>query len=521
MRIKAEDILRNVEVKVEGQELKLSGQLDLSVQLSGIGKNVPDELEVDVEDAGQDLKRALYQALLVQADREEVLRVREGKEGTGIQRIGHRCMSFQTRFGTVPVDRIRIMHRADGTTEVPSARAWETPQHDYFTSGLRNAVCDELRDRTVRRTCKSLCIRAGQPDFVSDTTVLRILHEEGARLIAAQRQRAEERLKDCPEAVSRLVPGKTAKRKKQAEVDMELEELSEAGTSEALRIAVGFLDADSFEAQEARNASVESSEADDPRPPRVVDPKTVLTQLDEVKVKAQATWEGKEIWLYTGTVHVEKEAYYFVEATKEALFRQLAAVLSLLGVLDGSRQLLALGDGALWIRNWFEFLRVPGKAMILCWYHLAQRCYQRLSAAGFEKARRQELERELLNHLWTGDVAGALSVLRRVRGEARNGKWIDDMIGYLEKRRKYLPNYQARHKAGLWIASNRVEKWNDWSVSDRCKRRGMSWMVSGVHSLAAHEAARRNGELAQWRAQGKLPPWPVVQSQPQPTELVA
>ena len=92
-------------------------------------------------------------------------------------------------------------------------------------------------------------------------------------------------------------------------------------------------------------------------------------------------------------------------------------------------------------------------------------------------------------------------------------EWIDDMGEYLKKRRGYIPDYQARHKAGLWIASNRVEKWNDWSVSDRCKRRGMSWVVQGVHSLAAHQAARRNGELSTWRATGELPAWTVPAKQ--------
>jgi hypothetical protein len=55
--------------------------------------------------------------------------------------------------------------------------------------------------------------------------------------------------------------------------------------------------------------------------------------------------------------------------------------------------------------------------------------------------------------------------------------------------------YQQRHRAGLWIASTRVEKSNDWEVSGRCKHQGMSWTPQGVLALAALEASRRNGEL--------------------------
>jgi len=516
MRINVEDILRGVDVKVEGDQLTLTGQVTVSVQMSEEREHVPDVLEDDVEGFGQELKRVVYQVLLERADQEEVLRMRDGKNGQGIQQRGTRLLSFHTRFGLVPVARKRITHRGDGSTEVPSARAWKSPQHDYITRGLRHEVCDELQDRTLQRSCEAISKRAGQPNFLKDVTALNILHQEGARLIAAQRARAESLLAKAPTACPRLVPPEAVGKKKRPTSPAELpEDLSEEQTAEALQIAVGFLDPDSCE---ATGAAALDEERDLPEhPPRQVDAGWVIAQLDEVKVKAQACWVGKEIWLYTGTVLVEGSTYYLVEETQDKLYRQLAGLLSVLGVLEGRRQLLALGDGATWIRNWYKYLKVPGKSMILCWYHLAKRCYQRLSAAGFDKPRRQELEQQLLRHLWIGDVSGALSLLADVHDEARNPHWIDDMSEYLKKRIDYLPNYKARHKAGLWIASNRVEKWNDWSVSDRCKRRGMSWVAHGVHALAAHEAARRNGELAAWRAADRLPAW----SAPTPAKQAA
>ena len=106
----------------------------------------------------------------------------------------------------------------------------------------------------------------------------------------------------------------------------------------------------------------------------------------------------------------------------------------------------------------------------------------------------------------------ALEVYARIRDEARNPRWVDDMVNYLQKRREYIPNYEARHQAGLWIASNRVEKWNDWAVSERCKRRGMSWVKEGVMALALRKAARHNGELDDWQNTRTLPDWRVPQS---------
>jgi hypothetical protein len=45
---------------------------------------------------------------------------------------------------------------------------------------------------------------------------------------------------------------------------------------------------------------------------------------------------------------------------------QVGALLLELGVVSGERRLLVLGDGASWIRTWFEGLGLRPKAMIVC-----------------------------------------------------------------------------------------------------------------------------------------------------------
>ena len=40
----------------------------------------------------------------------------------------------------------------------------------------------------------------------------------------------------------------------------------------------------------------------------------------------------------------------------------------------------------------------------------------------------------------------------------RNPKALEDLIGYLEKRQVYIPDYGERPRVGLWIASTRVEE---------------------------------------------------------------
>ena len=211
------------------------------------------------------------------------------------------------------------------------------------------------------------------------------------------------------------------------------------------------------------------------------------------------------MWTYTAVVLVAGLHYAFAGATAEGLWLQVSALLLELQALSGERRLLVLGDGAAWIREWFEGLGIPLAAMIVCWWHLRKRCYEQMSSAGGPKERRRAFEKELLSQLWEGEVDAAIELLKGAMEWVRNPPAVEELIGYLEKRRAYIPDYQQRQRAGLWIASTRVEKYNDWAVSDRCKHRGMSWSPQGVLALAALEAARRNGELDRWRQDRELP----------------
>jgi hypothetical protein len=231
----------------------------------------------------------------------------------------------------------------------------------------------------------------------------------------------------------------------------------------------------------------------------------VVVELDVVKVKAQPQTGRREVWVFTAVVRLAGWCYFLVYPAQGGLTRQLAALLHRLGVTAGHRPLVALADGAGWIRAWFEALPVPGKVMVLCWYHLRKRCSQQISGSGLPKADKKPLLGRVLGALWEGKVDAAVQALRQARGAASRPDWIDELIGYLEARRPYIPDSKARKGAGLPLASHRVEKWNDWAVSERCKGRGMSWTAEGVVALAILEAARRNGELDAWRRDGRLP----------------
>src|SRR5829696_6407242 len=152
------------------------------------------------------LKRQLFRHAIEQADAELLVAQRHGKRGQGIVCRGTAPFTFKTVFGTVRVRRRRIAHKADGTTEVPSARAWQTPRQVAITPGLRDAACDGLLRDSAQQTVARIDTRAGESGVLAKTTVLEIVHDEGQHLQAAAHARAEAIYARDPEALRLFVP---------------------------------------------------------------------------------------------------------------------------------------------------------------------------------------------------------------------------------------------------------------------------------------------------------------------------
>jgi hypothetical protein len=474
--------------------------LRMALPMPDQDEHLPDRIEASVHQAGLEAQRRLFQAPIEKADHELMLQCRQGEAGAGIQRRGTRPHTFETVFGAVTVPRSRIRHTHDGTMEVPSATAWDTSHQLTITGNLRDAVCDRMGDQSASKSRADICQYAGDEDLLGRSTLIGIVHQEGAELIAARRNARARAVLDGASAVQLGMLGPTV------------------ADPDAL---TGLVDDDPpFDDSEAACAGWERAQAEwiatglpgcepampvDGDEPRAVDEGFVIIEPDEVKTMAQATTGRKEVRTYTAVVPVAGLRYALADATTDGLWLQASALLSELEVLSGGRRLLVLGDGASRLRTWFESSGIDPKAMIVCWRHLRKRCYEDLSSAGGPKDRRQALGKMPLDRLREGQVDEAIALLREATVWVRSPRALEDLIRYLEERRAYLPDYGGRRRAGLWIASTRVEKFNDWAVSARCKHQGMSWASQGVLALAALEAARRNGELEAWRRDRVLP----------------
>ncbi|SIO10928.1 hypothetical protein SAMN05444166_2495 [Singulisphaera sp. GP187] len=451
--------------------------LEMSLPMPLQDEHLPDQIEAFVHSAGLEVQRRLFCALIEKADQELVLQRRHGKAEAGIQQRGKRSFTFKTIFGEVTVKRSRILHKKDGTIEVPSTQAWNTSHQLMITGHLRDAVCDQMSDQSTRQSQTDICQYAGDPALLGASTIIDIVHQEGERLIAAQHERARATLANATEAQLAQLGETSADPDAMTGLidddppwDDSEEAQSEWEQIQAEWIATGFAGC-----EPAFPVAKDES--------RAVDEGFVIVEPDEVKTKAQPSSGRKEVWTFTAVVLVAGLQYSLAAATTEGLWLQVSALLLELGVLDSKRRLLVLRDGARWIRTWFEGLGISSRAMVLCWWHLRKRCYESMSLAGGPKERRRAFEKELLGQLWRGEVETAIGLLRNALEWVRNRAAVEELIGYLERRRAYLPDYEQRQRAGLWIASTRVEKYNDWAVSERCKATGI-WKSTRVRSYA-------------------------------------
>ena len=74
-----------------------------------------------------------------------------------------------------------------------------------------------------------------------------------------------------------------------------------------------------------------------------------------------------------------------------------------------------------------------------------------MGAIGLAKDRRKELEYEILGHLWRGELSQAVWILWGLRQVAKVPKRMDDLIGYLLRKKRQIVNHSERKSKNLWI----------------------------------------------------------------------
>lgn len=395
---------------------------------------------------------------------------------------GQRPFTIKTHFGDIQIQRNRLFQPKTGKTIISSALLWQTKQNRHMVSALSESSCHLSQYLSFRKAKKQLATEARQEDLLAHSTVWNLKQKEGLRLENAQDQFIEKGLNAHGEflqekgflplpAPAKIADGQMVEEEFPPVVRQESDDMYNYFASD-LMVA-------------PHNPKRQCHVPDD----------VILLQADEVVTKSQEVGR-KTNKTFTATVETGSgRCDYFVSRTGEKL-QQTVAIALRLTELFPEKRLEVISDGASWIGTWIEKLRGVDVYHLLCWYHLYKRVYAGLSGLGFSPVERDQVQKEVLGVLWHGRVTVAVQKLKELLPRCRCIKRVEELINYLIRKQCCIGDYATRHEQGLWIASTRVEKWNDLAVSDRCKRRGMSWTESGVLAIALH-ATKQKMETAQ------------------------
>ena len=239
----------------------------------------------------------------------------------------------------------------------------------------------------------------------------------------------------------------------------------------------------------------------------VLPEKCVYISVDEVGVKHQkdtrkdgGSKDGKVVENTVIQIQAVEGRYILTAVDMKKAFTLLLAFVLTTHILE-NRKLYFFSDGAENIRKNIEacFSWRPYYLM-LDWYHLCKHVRELLSMAlGGKKEFKKQTGAVIQQRLWAGNVDEAIAYIRSIEAKAiRNQKKLEEIIGYLERKRPYIVCYALRSILQYQNASNPAEKANDLLVAQRQKHNGMSWSYDGSSALAVITALVQNGQVEQW-----------------------
>ena len=241
-------------------------------------------------------------------------------------------------------------------------------------------------------------------------------------------------------------------------------------------------------------------------PPEASADDCVYIYVDDVLVKHQKECRApgckrssKFLGNTVACIQYGSKKYGITDTDIREVFRRIMTVLIVNGLMVNKR-LIFITDGAADIKEHIhEFFGFRQYTLILDWYHLENKCYQKLSSAlkcgKAVKDEKDRITKTLQSILWAGNVSRALEFIDSMDKKIiKSQKALEDLAGYIKRKQENIPCYALRKALGLHNSSNPVEKENDLLVAQRQKGRGMAWSREGSAALAAVTVAGQNNE---------------------------
>ena len=220
-----------------------------------------------------------------------------------------------------------------------------------------------------------------------------------------------------------------------------------------------------------------------------IQPEQTIAATDDILVRQPQASK----WL---TIRVARIAttkgFRYLSGTGSLVLRQLSLMLFFCAGLNGWVTLL--GDGAKWLRNYFEteLSQFTHKELLLDWYHLRRKCADFAGMICSTREEKKALKRKLNSSLWIGRIGPAIKALEACRPHTKNESKLQELIDYLKARKPYIVNYNERRLQRQYMGSAHAEKACDLIVAKRQKNRGMHWSEATADALAAMKTVMLN-----------------------------
>ncbi len=417
---------------------------------------------------------------------------------------GHEPITVASRFGTLALSRQVCSHPHTQTHVIPSNAVLPPHNGIVITRGLQEWACLLPQELPFVSVARLLGWQTHDAEVLSDTTIGSLVRTHGQ--VIRQAEQAEVAAltthDDLTSLNLTLVPHEHPRRR--AGWPAELNAAVDAALArEQVRPPDGVSWADWERVLATRRAEAACLVEDLRHLGPELEAEQVLVTVDEVLTRKPAA--GRFLELRTARLVTKHGSRYLSGVGATFLQRLQVAVLLSLGPLSS---LLLIADGARWIRAFFSetLAAVADKTMVLDWHHLKQKCYDLSSRICRGKAAKAQFLCRLYRRLWGGDVPGAIAVVEAERPVTKNAAKLDELLGYLQARAAWIPNYRQRRTNRRYIGSAHVEKANDLIVARRQKNRGMQWSEATSDALAALRTLILNGGWERyWQEREVLP----------------
>jgi hypothetical protein len=424
-----------------------------------------DGLENTVMDVGWEAMRTLMVEQWRLTDRLLVERFRK-EHPEVVNGDGHDPLKVASRLGILQLPRQVCYRPGEDQHTLPGNTGLPEHAGQVTTRGLQEWVCILPQDLPFGTSQRLLGWMTHDPEVLSETQERRWVCAHGQIIRQAEKAEAEALLErpNLDGLQAQLTPAKQPRRL--AAWPKELNAVVETALSQPEACPPEGVGKEDWErVLQARHSEAAWQPEDLRRLGPAVRVGQIIASTDDIEVRRPQ----KRKFLELRTAYVRTvQGYHYLSGPAAVVLQQLYLLLVLCG--GGiSAKVTLLGDGAHWIANFFQerLAAWPLAELIVDWYHCRKKCYDLTSLIAHGHTAKTELLGLLLIHLWRGQVQEAIDILEEYRPQTKNLAKLDELIAYLDKRRPYLPNYQARRIQQKYIGSAHTEKTNDLIVARR------------------------------------------------------